>query len=166
MTRGDNSGKPEICVGYFSMRNPYMKFQDDISNMNTHIHTYIHTYIQTSRNQYVPHFFNVGGIIMYKWVFSSLENVLILTHIKWPSTCQLKGINRFSLRQNLRLLLTLFESKPHHIIIFHLKINRQKLEKHHINGSQTRIHISKGELYLKKIRKVYIYPKESLISNR
>ena len=32
-------GKPEICVGYFSMRNPYMKFLDDISNMNTQIHT-------------------------------------------------------------------------------------------------------------------------------
>ena len=33
-----------------------MKFQDDISNMNTytHTHTYIHTYIRTSRNQYVP----------------------------------------------------------------------------------------------------------------
>ena len=24
-----------------------MKFQDDISNMNTYIHTYIHTYIRT-----------------------------------------------------------------------------------------------------------------------
>ena len=33
-----------------------MKFQDDISNMNTHTHT------RTSRNQYVPHFFKVGGI--------------------------------------------------------------------------------------------------------
>ena len=31
-----------------------MKFQDDISNMNT--------YIWTSQNQYVPHFFKVGGI--------------------------------------------------------------------------------------------------------
>ena len=31
-----------------------MKFQEDISNMNT--------YIRTSRNQYVPHFFKVGGI--------------------------------------------------------------------------------------------------------
>ena len=29
-------------------------------------------------------------------------------------------------------------SKPHIIIIFHLKTNRQKLEKHHVNGSQTR----------------------------
>ena len=38
----------------------------------------------------------------------------------------------------MRLLLTLFESKPHIIIIFHLKTNRQKLEKHHVNGSQTR----------------------------
>ena len=40
-----------------------MKFQDDISNMNT----YIHTYIWTSRNQYVPHFFKVGGITMMGW---------------------------------------------------------------------------------------------------
>ena len=36
----------------------------------------------------------------------------------------------------MRLLLTLFESKPHLIIVFHLKTNRQKLEKHHVNGSQ------------------------------
>ena len=43
-----------------------------------------------------------------------------------------------SLRQNLRLLLTLFESKPHIIIIFHLKTNRQKLEKYRVNRSQTR----------------------------
>ena len=35
-----------------------MKFQDDISNMNTHTHTHI----STSRNQYVPHFLKVGGI--------------------------------------------------------------------------------------------------------
>ena len=40
-----------------------MKFQEDISNMNTYIRTYIHTYIRTSRNQYVPYFFKVGGII-------------------------------------------------------------------------------------------------------
>ena len=33
-----------------------MKFQDDMSNINTHTHTH------TSRNQYVPHFFKVGGI--------------------------------------------------------------------------------------------------------
>ena len=39
-----------------------MKFQDDISNMNTYIHTYVRTYIRTSRNQYVPYFFKVGGI--------------------------------------------------------------------------------------------------------
>ena len=31
-----------------------MKFQDDISNMNTYVRTYIHTYIRTSRNQYAP----------------------------------------------------------------------------------------------------------------
>ena len=45
-----------------------MKFQDDISNMNTHTHTHActhartHTHTRTSRNQYVPHFFKVGGI--------------------------------------------------------------------------------------------------------
>ena len=46
--------------------------------------------------------------------------------------------------QNLRLLLTLIGSKPHSIIIFHLKTNMQNnymennmqnLEKHHVNGS-------------------------------
>ena len=37
-----------------------MKFQDDISM--PHTHTYIHTHTRTSRNQYVPHFFKVGGI--------------------------------------------------------------------------------------------------------
>ena len=31
-----------------------MKFQDDISNLHTHT--------RSSRNQYVPHFFKVGGI--------------------------------------------------------------------------------------------------------
>ena len=44
-----------------------MKFQDNISNMNTYIqyiHTYVRTYIRTSRNQYAPHFFKVGGIKM------------------------------------------------------------------------------------------------------
>ena len=46
-----------------------MKFQVDISNTHTHSHTHTHThththiYIRTSRNQYVPHFFKVGGIM-------------------------------------------------------------------------------------------------------
>ena len=34
-----------------------MKFQDDISNMNT----YIHTYVRTSRNQYAPPLFQSWG---------------------------------------------------------------------------------------------------------
>ena len=46
----------------------------------------------------------------------------------------------FTLRQNLRLLLSLFGSKPHVIIIFHLKTYTQKLENYHVNGSQTRTH--------------------------
>ena len=32
----------------------------------------------------------------------------------------------------------LFESKPHIITIFHLKTNKKKPEKYHVNGSQTR----------------------------
>ena len=40
--------------------------------------------------------------------------------------------------EKMRLLLILFESKPHIIIIFHLKTDKEKLEKHHVNGSQTR----------------------------
>ena len=41
-----------------------MKFQDDISMPHTHTHT------RTSRNQYVPHFFKVGGIKMITVDFS------------------------------------------------------------------------------------------------
>ena len=44
----------------------------------------------------------------------------------------------FSSEKIETFLLTLFESKPHIIIIFHLKTIRQKLEKHHVNGSRTR----------------------------
>ena len=54
---------------------------------------------------------------------------------------QTEGEKLFSLQQNLRLLLTLFGSKPHIIIIFHLKTNMQKLEKHYLNGSQTHAYI-------------------------
>ena len=84
----------------------------------------------------------MGTLILIKCNF--------LTHIKWPCTCEPKGINRFSLWQNLGLLLTLFESKPHNIIIFHFKINRKKLENHHVNGSQTRI------IFLPEFRQIFI----------
>ena len=47
----------------------------------------------------------------------------------------------------LRLLLTLFESRPHIIIIFHLKTNRQKLEKYHVSGSQTRIYFKVSKIF-------------------
>ena len=53
LTRGDNSGKTR------NMR--WLFFQDDISM--PHACTYTNTHIRTSRNQYVPHFFKVGGII-------------------------------------------------------------------------------------------------------
>ena len=51
-----------------------------------------------------------------------LENVIISYQYKMAMHVRTEGdIYRFSLRQNFRLLLTLFESKPHIIIIFHLK---------------------------------------------
>ena len=46
-----------------------MKFQDDISNL----HTYIHTNTRTSQNQYVPHFFKVGGIKSGNSIFSIIS---------------------------------------------------------------------------------------------
>ena len=98
-------------------------------------------------------------LFLYKF-----DSIRLTNHVNWyshlikctnfnPCTCEPKGINRFSLRQNLRLLLTLFESKPHIIIIFHSKTNRQKLEKYHVNGSQTRrgqnlVHLQK-EVFLR-----------------
>ena len=38
-----------------------MKFQDDISNMNTYVRTYVRTYGQAETNM-PPHFFKVEGI--------------------------------------------------------------------------------------------------------
>ena len=57
--------KPKICVGYFSMRYPYMKFQDDISILHTRTHarTHTHTHTHTHKPKPIcPHFFKVGGI--------------------------------------------------------------------------------------------------------
>ena len=53
-----------------------MKFQDDISNMNTYIHTYIHTYVHTygqAETNMPPHFFKVGGIMMASLKVDSTE---------------------------------------------------------------------------------------------
>ena len=50
-----------------------MKFQDDISNMNTYIHTYVHTYGQAETNM-PPHFFKVGGIIREPLLVADEEN--------------------------------------------------------------------------------------------
>ena len=48
-----------------------MKFQDDISNINTYIHTYVRTYIHTygqAETNMPPHFFKVGGIMKSKFI--------------------------------------------------------------------------------------------------
>ena len=58
-----------------------MKFQDDISMP----HTNTHTHIRTSRNQYVPHFFKVGGIITVKNL--NTPKLVVVTHLiqtRWP----------------------------------------------------------------------------------
>ena len=61
-----------------------MKFQDDISNMNTYIGTYIHTYIRTSRNQYVPYFFKVGGINMGDPITDRADKPASLKSSRYP----------------------------------------------------------------------------------
>ena len=64
---------------------------------------------------------------------TSFEPYLMALHV------QTEGDKLVFSSEKNRLLLTLFESKAHIIFIFHLKTNKQKLEKHHVNGSQTRI---------------------------
>ena len=74
----------------------------------------------------------MGTFILIKC--TNFDSYLMAMHVQ----TEFKGINWFSLRQNLSLLQALFGSKPHVIIIFHLKTNKQKLENYHVNGSQTR----------------------------
>ena len=54
-----------------------MKFQDDISNMNTYVRTYIHTYGQAETNMPPPHFFKVGGIIKGSSSVANLRKTMI-----------------------------------------------------------------------------------------
>ena len=56
-----------------------MKFQDDISNMNT----YVRTYIRTSRNQYVPYFFKVGGIMSCVLIGQNTIFIMFLVFFKF-----------------------------------------------------------------------------------
>ena len=51
-------GKPKICVGYFSMRNPYMKFQDDISMPPPPPRTHTHGQAETNMS---PTFSKLGA---------------------------------------------------------------------------------------------------------
>ena len=72
-----------------------MKFQDDISNMNTHT--------QTSRNQYVPHFFKVGGIKTLLVLRNTSETLQNVTNIV---RCQKNGdFGCFGLYGNLKVPL-------------------------------------------------------------
>ena len=59
LTRGDNSGKTRnMCRLFFHEESIHEVLRRYLE------HEYVHTYIRTSRNQYVPHFFKVGGIKM------------------------------------------------------------------------------------------------------
>ena len=71
----------------------------------------------------------MGTLILIKC--TNFDPYLVALHVRT------EGDKLVFSSEKLRLLLTLFESKPHIIIIFHLKTIRQKLEKHHVNGSRT-----------------------------
>ena len=62
-----------------------MKFQDDISNMNTYIHTYVHTYGQAETNM-PPNFFKVWGITIaqqwQKYIMKQYHTTLAEVHNK------------------------------------------------------------------------------------
>ena len=59
LTRGDNSGKTR------NMRRLFFHEESIHEVSRRYLHApYTHTYTRTSRNQYVPHFFKVGGIKM------------------------------------------------------------------------------------------------------
>ena len=72
----------------------------------------------------------MGSLILVKC--TNFDPYLMVLHV------QPEGDKLVFSSEKLRRLLTLFGSKPHIIIIFHLKTNKRKLEKHHVNGSQTR----------------------------
>ena len=59
LTRGDNSGKTRNMCRLFC-------HEESIHEVSRryleHEYTHTHTHTRTSRNQYVPHFFKVGGI--------------------------------------------------------------------------------------------------------
>ena len=73
----------------------------------------------------------MGTLILIKC--TNFDPYLMVMHV------QTEGDKLVFSSEKMRLLLTFFVSKPHIIIIFHLKTNKQKLEKHHVNWSQTRI---------------------------
>ena len=73
----------------------------------------------------------MGTLILIKC--TNLDPYLMVMHV------QTEGDKLVSSSEKIETLLTLFESKLHIIIIFHLKTNKQKFEKHHVNWSQTRI---------------------------
>ena len=110
-TRGDHSEKN--IVWYFSLRNPYMKFQDDIlmppppaltharthvrtharthARTHTHTHTHTHTRARTIRNQYAPHFFKVVGIKSGDIIFTIISLCVYFLDVQGQITQKFGG---------------------------------------------------------------------------
>ena len=84
----------------------------------------------------------MGTLILIKC--TNFDPYLMAMHV------QTEGDKLVFYSEKLGLLLTMFESKPHIIFIFHLKTNNQKLEKHHVNGSETRTMNTCSSLYYKQ----------------
>ena len=123
MTRGDNSGKTRNMRWLFfheeSIHEVSRRYLE-----HEYIHTYIHTYIRTCRNQYVPHFFKVGGIIKHMSIVDifimqraiTLHKLMKMqiTHKKhfWPFWSLVFGINHicsnsyvFTIRKNTSVMI-------------------------------------------------------------
>ena len=67
-----------------------MKFQDDISNMNTYVRTYIHTYGQAETNMPPPPLFQSWG---HKNKKGSYGQNFIQLYISMDKACLFDGTN-------------------------------------------------------------------------
>ena len=82
LTRGDNSGKTKnTCWLFFHEESIHEVSRRYLHAPYTHTHTNIHTYTRTSRNQYVPHFFKVGGIKML--LFLRKQVLISICYCPW-----------------------------------------------------------------------------------
>ena len=90
MTRGDNSGKTRNMRQLFfheeSIHEVSRRYLEH-EYIHTYIHTYVHTYGQAETNM-PPHFFKVGGIIIYQVYCAYLCRVLQPGRVNLSQVCQ------------------------------------------------------------------------------